>query len=403
MALIEQKFLVPGVYRVGKDEQGRDKYRELSADDLREYATGTNELLASGHGVAVLLEHAHPGSDEGAPKDLRDQKALQVKHGVGWLKGVKVGTDGAATHVLEITDPDAAGKIANGSIRFTSPEFRESWTDGTGRVFRKIFSHTALTHKPRNIDQSQFSEVLQFSLDDLEPEKMADEKDEKTEETTAEPPENPDLPNSGDVGKDQARMEAILAHLNTIGIGLPADTDNDNFQDRLLTALLTVEAQKAANAEEKSEEDEPEVREDTSIQSPLQFSLADASENKLENKLLAKLIRQEHEKTVAKLGAMVSANKITPAARDQLLAIDGALQFSSDGDYLPALTLPKIVDVLDSCLVEGQSLTQEQVSQFSAEEHPQGEQFRTGEQVTEAKVKETNEQMAKANPGMYRS
>ena len=384
--LFEQVALKPARYHVGGGI-----YRDLTAREIQKYIDGTKELLAAGYEPPIIAEHAAPGSDEGAPraKTARDERAEAVKHGAGWMKDVR-GTDGAAAFQLEVCDDDVAKSIRNGSIKFTSPELRDRWIDGHGRVFTNIISHVALTHKPRNPDQGPFEPVAgvaQFSLEDAV--QMAAEETEETDaprEDTTKPGEkidletqtgNPDLPDGEEQGGDDAkrsqRIEAIIAHLEKLGVSLPADSmsaDEATLLDRMLTALMT--ACKALDrAETEEAEDEPDVPEiaEERPNAVQQYSLAEVEAPSFSNKLLARVIKNDVDQVKAKLDGMVKAMKIGPAVRDRLLAVDGVLQFSADGEFLPALTLPAIVDALDACLLPGSALTEIQLSSM-AEEHP---------------------------------
>lgn len=386
MERFEQTFLQPGRYHVGGG-----RYRDFTAQEISSYVTGTKELLAAGHSVPLIFEHAAPGSDEGSP---RDSKAAQVKHGAGWLGGVNLGNDGSALHVLEVTDADAARKLADGSIKFTSPELRPTWTDGKGRVFKNIISHVALTHKPRNPDQSKLQPVaepaLQFSLADLEPiqmsfddDKDADDKspiDKATDrETPADASENPDMPTPGAASEEQKQLESCIAFLKTIGVALPANTDASNFMDRLQTGLMTLAESKIQAESEAAKDDDdadnaPLIEEKPPIQ---QFSLSDVEGDKFTNRLLAKVIKAEHGQCKSRLETLVEKNNISPALRDSLLGKSDVLQFSADGEYVPSWTLPEMVAVLERCTHPGQGL---EVEQFSAapgteEQHPGGAEF----------------------------
>lgn len=169
---LKQVFLKPGRYHVGGG-----RFRDLTAGEIRDYVEGTKRLLAAGYSPPVLFAHAAKGSEDGAPKDAHDVRASRVRNGAGWLKDIAMGNDGSASYVLDITDSEAARKVSEGSIRFTSPELRAAeWIDGSGNVHSNFVAHVALTHKPRNVEQSsfrepaeQFSLIEQFSLDDWEP------------------------------------------------------------------------------------------------------------------------------------------------------------------------------------------------------------------------------------------
>lgn len=378
MARFEQTFLRPGRY---------GSAGEWTKERIAAHVQGTKELLAAGHKPFLFFEHPAAGTDEGSPIQFaseRDRKAHAVKHGAGWLVGIKQAADGSGVYVLEATDSDADRKLREKSIQFTSPEFRPSWKDGQGREFKNIISHVALTHKPRAADQGPIEplEAIQFSLADYEgPIQMADDDDKKPDDTE----DNPDMPKLGQ-SPDKAKYEAVAAHLKTLGAGLPDDTDETNFLDRLLTALLTIEAVKAKETAEKPKEDDIDPLEGaTEKQPPFQFSLAEAQGGKLQNKALARAIKAEHAALTARLDSMVRAGKVTPACKNELLATAGALQFSEEGEHAPAYTLPQLVDLLDRTTIAGMGLTEKDL-QFAVEQHhPRGDAFLSGNDGSDGK------------------
>lgn len=422
----KQTFMRPGFYHG----------RLVTKKDVENHVRGTNEMIAAGYAPVLFLEHPPKGSDEGAPKSLRDVKIEQLRNAAGWAERVEMNADGSADVVFDVTDPEVDKKIADGSIRFTSPETRPTHQIGAMR-FSNVLAHFALTHEPIFTNQSRiepaseaFTEVMQFSLADWKPD-MADDKDEKDEPeksesqpeaappetdnappTEPEKPANPDMPEGGEISGEalqSQRIEAILAHLANMGVVLPADTptvDIPTLLDRLLTGCMTLEAAMKKAEQEKAP---PEAEDDggkdgtppnvVEQQGMMQYSVADIGT--IENKMLARVIKHEHEKLVGKLNSMVSKFKITEGARDALLAIDGAVQYSANGDLVPTLTIGQMVDLLDEHLLEGQCMGAEQ---FSALEHPDGDaHYATSGDVTSDQAAKLVEEQSKVLGGMFRS
>lgn len=172
MPIFKHTFLKAGTYRVGPNE-----YRTFSPDELCEYVENTKAMMAQGLDVPVLSEHAPPGSLEGGPVQHQFADALKT---AGWVKDLAFEpATGEAVAFYEITSPQYAAAISNGSIRYTSPELREHYVDGLGREHGKTFAHFALTAKPRNPAQTRLSEdsqqfALQFSIWDEVKTKPAD-------------------------------------------------------------------------------------------------------------------------------------------------------------------------------------------------------------------------------------
>lgn len=390
----KQVFFKPGRYHLGGGI-----YREFTAADVAEHVRGAQAVLEAGHGIPILYEHAAPGSAEGSPvqlsatdpKSRRDQLAKQVKHGAGWVKKVWLTKDGEAAHELEVTDPDAAKGLKNRSIKFTSPEFRSNWKDGKGREFSKLVSHVALTHKPRNLDQSAIEEVVtgaapamqfsladwaQFSDDDMPPEKKPDDApppDEKPED------KNPDLDDSTEEEESASdqQFQAVLQLLkDSFGVSLPDDCDQDCFVRDLLTSLKTAAAIKEqAEADRATDEDDRNPDDDDDLveeKPPVQFSLADVTEGKVANKLLSAVIKSNHATLAHRIKARQDEGTFPPALVKAIGDRANAMQFSEEGDEFGALKLTEVVDVLEKGLPNGfyKHLCEDLGEQFSTENPP---------------------------------
>lgn len=192
--LFEQTFLLPARYRVAPGE-----FRDFSDSDIKEYVENTRKMLAGGLSVPVFPEHAPPGSPEGGPQFAEREGKKIPEHvaqhlmqrgiqpvqfedalkNVGWLSDIRWNPQtGAGWYAVEITNPEYANGIKNGSIRFSSPEFREGYTDGLGRNFGRTIAHIALTPRPRSplqghlkpVQMGEGQGVFQFGLVDcIEP------------------------------------------------------------------------------------------------------------------------------------------------------------------------------------------------------------------------------------------
>lgn len=171
MAIVTNTFLKANVpYRVGP---GANDLRTFSTDELAAYVDNTRAMMFDGGlSVPVLSEHAPPGSEEGGPVPNQFADAIKT---AGWLKDVQFNpATGEAKAFYEITSKPYLNAIKEGSIRFTSPELRESYVDGLGRQWGETFAHFALTPKPRNPAQTQLSVAdggtpqfaMQFSMTD---------------------------------------------------------------------------------------------------------------------------------------------------------------------------------------------------------------------------------------------
>jgi hypothetical protein len=212
---VEQDFLPPGVYRVGKD------LREFTAKDLGEYKAGTLAALDAGITIPVLDGHAPNGADD----ELTGTFAASA--GKGWLIDLKQKPDGGLTQIIEVTDPKTAEGIKNGSIKFSSPELRENYIDGKGRKFGRVIRHVALVSKPHNPDQGKFVGV-QFAEDSIqfgEEDRVAD---------------------------DMASLKkpvVLRAVLQKLGVYCPEDMDLEGIgEDEMDSLIKTLELIESTNA-----------------------------------------------------------------------------------------------------------------------------------------------------------
>ena len=377
---VRQIALRPGTYNV----HGQP-YR-LNPTDLRRIATATRALLKTGRAVPVLLEHAEPGSAEGAPQKMRDLRARRVKNAEGWLTDISQEPDGSLAYEMEIPDPEIAARIRDGRIRFTSPEFREHWADPeTGDEFRDIVSHVALTVHPRAKSQGPLefdsaaeaepASVLQFSLMDyLEPSPMT--RKTKTARRNATPATNgnasgrpskstrtkllaklaqfaegeesaegdgADAGDESDGVLDAAEIKAVCDLLKRYGITLPEDTAADNFLANLKAAITALAG---ADAEAAGESMVDNATEETAYR---QFSIADVRAKKAGvDKLLGRVIGQAADAYESKISALAGAHSITPAVAEKLRNQFPAVQFSADGDEAPAFTLADVLGLLEA-------------------------------------------------------
>lgn len=394
MTVFSQLFLKPGTYRVGK------RAHTLSRADLADYVSGTRKALKAGLHVPVLTAHTNPGDPDGGPQVSRS--ALDCK---GWLKGLtQRKSDGALVSKLDITDPTATEAIKNGSVKFTSPEMVEGFTDGTGRKFGRIFRHFALTPKPRAPAQGPMV-AMQFSLDDLESDDMADDpkqfaddedkkkpaflddeekpgipidEDTETENTAAE--ENPDMPPDGQEGQKAA---AIVANLEELGVMLPADFDfgSEGAMDIMLAALKTsVAAKQEADTEPDEEEEDLAVNEEAPVTS--QFSEhADPQVRKLweeRNNL-------RREKSTAALSEACSG--LPPALASKLQASD-TVQFDDEGNPKANYTPAEVAELVKSTIpAKMLQLSEDDVAGAVDEvEHPEGDKHFSDTEVQDGHV-----------------
>lgn len=138
MALIRQKTAFgPGVYRGHK----------FTAERLRRFVDSSNKAIEAGIPIPLLQLHA--------PLNANDEQTSQfaAKQGAGWIKRYTVEEDGCLGWEAEAPD-DVKADVDSGRVRYTSPEFRESYVSEKAGAFEgPIIRHMAFTPLPGNPHQ----------------------------------------------------------------------------------------------------------------------------------------------------------------------------------------------------------------------------------------------------------
>lgn len=326
---------------------------EFTRDDLVAFRDNFRAMKSAGLHVPVIFEHAMPGSADGAPQSARDKAAERVKHGAGWIDQMDVTKDGRLVAQLSAT-PDAAKKLSDGSVRFVSPEIRRNWSDGSGNEWSNVVSHVALTHHPRNTDQTEFVALscFQLSMDDLE-----EEKDKSSEEA------NPDLPK--DVETDQ-EFDALLAQLAATGLPLASNTTPETLVHDLLIALKVSADAKAKSDADKEEKSDEGGEDDKVVEQQPGVSMS------MDSPVMKEIHKGLKKTTDDRIDYLIKAGRITPAMRKELRKYGESIQLSATGDITPTLTVCQVLDMLENGTVDGIALSAEVTDgtrQLSAEDH----------------------------------
>lgn len=156
--LVEKEVIRPGVYWYRDETTGRPRKLVVTPELIRYWHEQGNKMLGLGLTVPVPKEHdfnAHPMTP-----------AEKLESNAGWVKDYRIkeidGKDGKKIKdvlfsAVDIQDEDFAKKLPR-TVRWTSP-WINSFTDGSGREWKNVISHLALTTRPRIIDQQPFDSV----------------------------------------------------------------------------------------------------------------------------------------------------------------------------------------------------------------------------------------------------
>ena len=264
---------IKDIVSVGKYHipNGTDKPQEheVSLDRLRKWANTFNSMRDSGIRIPCPFNHdinAVPvqlGLDGTLPSSQENAgfwDALWVDEDQGRLMGVL----DAPGNVDDASTP--AGKISK-TVRETSVYVRpKGWTDGSGRDWEEPILHIAAVTHPIQPNQDNFQPLVEdiaIAMSFHQPESkgkkvpkgkaalpISGEEDDTDPTTPSDPDkvlgsESPDVTSMGNTVGDVVQMLREVAK-----IGLPEDTNEQNFIERLRIALT----QKSISEEEEGGE-----------------------------------------------------------------------------------------------------------------------------------------------------
>lgn len=215
-----KKIIQPGTYYVPKKGGGTT---ELKVDRKRSegWAVTLKRMLDNGLQIPAPWQH---DSSEPTPFSQNGKKAIPSKNNAGYWRKFWTEKDGSLYGELEVDNPEDAKKVGT-NVTEVSPYIKPTWTDGANNSYEDVFTHVALVTHPVIPGQDNFSQVdsessqpaIALSLSMLDPEFAL----------------------SVQVEPDAAELfESILQGLRGIGVVLPEDTTDENFLDRLRSALL---------------------------------------------------------------------------------------------------------------------------------------------------------------------
>ncbi|MBL8800271.1 MAG: hypothetical protein JNM56_40695, partial [Planctomycetia bacterium] len=144
MASIWKQVLAPGTYHT------RTGPVTFTPKHLAEFARNGQAMIAQQLPAVIPLEH----QDDALPMTDGERLALQVSRNTGFVTAWRLAGDGTLWAKLSVDWlPDANGdseiehRLKN-AIKYVSPQITPYLKDGTGKVWRNIISHVALTPTP---------------------------------------------------------------------------------------------------------------------------------------------------------------------------------------------------------------------------------------------------------------
>lgn len=152
------KELIPGPMTVAyNDERTGDLKRATFTTEYNKYLCDqSNAMLAAGLSIPVPVEHQDMG-----PMTQAEKAAADLKNNAGWVKKSELRGD-RLFQLLSIEDEEMYRKLPK-TVRYVSPKIN-TFTDGNGKRWEGVITHTALTTRPRIVGQKPFDMAAALSV-----------------------------------------------------------------------------------------------------------------------------------------------------------------------------------------------------------------------------------------------
>ena len=308
-----------------------------TGEQLADLRDNTLRALQQGWRIPVLVRHAAAGSVDGGPRltpvravghpaESPQGRSPQV---VGHLVDLVQTPDGSLVQVIELTD-------SRNNARFTSPEIRPRWSDGSGKARGPIIAHIALTDHPLSPGQTPLVPLkagepvsVSHSLEGVT--SMA----HTTEEATVSPPSSIPEPDTSQPNEnvEQESQERELPETDASPLEVAGPDDDTLLADEQVEEL-------DAGAEE--------------VDPPPQEVIARQNQ-------LAQRIR--------------NSRKLPKGLRDRLAEVVETIQLSSDSDSIPSVPVAEAVEMIEAAIPENVQFGE---GPLESPTHPRGESFFTG-------------------------
>jgi hypothetical protein len=361
---------------------------KISPDRVSKLVSTFNALTSKGYKVPVVLGHPQEFSDPaGWPYKPVSAEEPLLRSSAGFVTGLTV--DGDKVYAdMDIRDEQVGKKLTDKTIACCSPMIVPTFEDGDGEKWLNgVFTHLALTNKPRQMRKGAF-EAIEARLSDLTEESTFDdlmialgtfpanakkakppmdeeddgEDDDETNEVEMDGHGEPDgdenqsgdkeadgdgdetedgeedveeeveeeAEDDAEEGEDNEKGEARLLSetqvaLKKIGIVIPEGTGKDDFIKVLHAATLSHLSTKAGANGEQQETPEDQVPDED----------IEEAEDPMSKQMLSDLMEQNTKMTrkdfSGRIGGLLRAGKITKEKHDALLTQVNGWQLSDEG------------------------------------------------------------------------
>lgn len=314
-ATFEKTIIKTGAWKVrSKDANGKQvrKVERFTPDRNQKIADTANRMLASG--LAVLAPWKHDATTPVKESELSENDA---RRNLGRWSSFRVNESGELVARFDSPLPDGHPDLQRIGTTVTdvSPAIRDVFEDGQGNRYEDALLHVALVPNPVQHDQDNFVTL------------MSDDYLGAHDAVLSESDETPAI-------TDEQVRQAVEV-LAKCKYTLPADTNAQNFMDRIL-AVFTAEAAK----ESASLDGAKEVHHTTAL-----MSLAD------DNKLVKVAVRSAITGYKARVDGLVASGRLSKESADKELSPllqDATFVMSTDDAGNPKHdSLDKVLGILE--------------------------------------------------------
>lgn len=148
--LVWKELIRPGTYWYVDEKTGKPARLDATPEMIRYWHEQGKSMLDAGLSIPVPLEH----QPDHKPLTAGEKAARQLLNNTGWVNKYDLRHGDRLYTLLNIENEEAARKLPS-TIKYTSPYF-SSFMDGTGKQWKGVVTHVALTSRPRIHQQEPF-------------------------------------------------------------------------------------------------------------------------------------------------------------------------------------------------------------------------------------------------------
>lgn len=350
------------VLKVGK-YHSPDGVVEVTPARLNHWAVQHAKLTQAKQVVPIAWDHADNESDlQPVAMDAFNRRKRSAKNTVGHLKEFRVADDGQSAELtLDVHDQLATAKASDNSV-FVSPVILSKWQDGAANVYHDVITHVDFVNHPVDHSQGPFepapetiacalrmglSTAAYWGEEDADmakkSQRMASDgkaDDDKIDadnvkDSAEEKPSEGETPEAAGEAAP-SKLGDVMTALTGMKIVLSQDTNEQNFLDRLHSALLTAAAHRDDEEDKENEGADAmpgQANDTTTVADPGLAALS------LEHRGALEWAHNQHRSTVAKrLRDLLECGKCTPIEFQEREKQPEGIRLSLDSSGKPNVT-----------------------------------------------------------------